>query len=89
MAKRKKQKVVVEVGLQEFEGWKVGDIVWGIRPNKDVFRGEIMKFFESERLAQVLCNDGGGYLVSELSTLEENSTKSEMKKKAKEYIVGA
>jgi hypothetical protein len=89
MAKRKKQKVVVEVGLQEFEGWKVGDIVWGIRPNKDVFRGEIMKFFESERLAQVLCNDGGGYLISELSTLEENSTKSLMKKKAKEYIVGA
>jgi hypothetical protein len=87
MAKRKKQKVVVELGLQELGGWKIGDMVWGIRPNKEVFRGEIMKFFESETLAQVLCNDGGGYLISELSTLEENSTKSAMKKKAKEYVV--
>ena len=87
MAKRKKQKVVVELGLQELGGWKIGDVVWGIRPNKDVFRGEIMQFFESEALAQVLCNDGGGYLISELSTLEEKSTKSEMKKKAREYIV--
>lgn len=88
MAKRKKQKVVVELGLQELGGWKVGDIVWGIRPNKEVFKGEIMKFFENENLAQVLCNDGNGYLISELSTLEENSTKSLMKKKAKEYIPG-
>ena len=86
MVKRKKQKVVVELGLQELGGWKVGDIVWGIRPNKDVFRGEIRQFFESEDLAQVLCNDGGGYLICEMCTLEENSTKSLMKKKAKEYI---
>jgi hypothetical protein len=86
MAKRKKQKVVVDPGLQELGGWKIGDMVWGIRPNMDVFRGEIMQFFESESLAQVLCNDGGGYLISELCTLEETSTKSLMKKKAKEYI---
>lgn len=67
-------------------GWKIGDIVWGIRPNRDVCRGEIMKFFESEDLAQVLCNEGGGYLICEMRTLEESSTKSAMKKKAKEYI---
>ncbi len=42
-----------------------------------------MKFFESEDLAQVLCNEGGGYLICRISTLEENSTKSAMKKKAK------
>jgi hypothetical protein len=85
MARRKKKVVVEkEPGLQELGGWKLGDIVWGIRPNKEVFRGEIMQFFESEDLAQVLCNEGGGYLICRLSTLEENSTKSAMKKKAKE-----
>lgn len=88
MGRRKKQKVVEKLELQELGGWKVGDMVWGIRPNKEVFRGEIMKFFENENLAQVLCNDGNGYLISELFTLEENSTKSLMKKKAKEYIPG-
>jgi hypothetical protein len=86
---RRKKKVVITIdpGLQEFGGWKLGDIVWGIRPNKDVFRGEIIQFIESEDLAQVLCSEGGGYLICEMSTLVENSTKSEMKKKAKEYIV--
>ncbi len=88
MARRKKKVAVEkEPGLQELGGWKLGDIVWGIRPNKEVFRGEIIQFIESEDLAQVLCNEGGGYLICELCTLEENSTKSAMKKKAKEYIV--
>ncbi len=88
MGRRKKKTVVtIDPGLQELGGWKLGDIVWGIRPNKDVFRGEIIQFIESEDLAQVLCNEGGGYLICEMSTLVENSTKSEMKKKAKEYII--
>jgi hypothetical protein len=87
MAKRKKRKVAEPSGLQELGGWKIGDVVWGIRPNKDVFRGEIMQFFESEDLAQVLCSEGGGYLICEMCTLEEKSTKSEMKKKAREYVV--
>lgn len=86
MARRKK-KAVVEQGIVELAGWKIGDIVWGIRPNKQVFRGTIIKFFESENLAQVLCNEGDGYLIAEIHTLEENSTKSQMKKKAKEYEV--
>ena len=86
MARRKKTKVVVDPGLQEFKGWKLGDLVWGIRPNREVFRGEIIQFIESEDLAQVLCIEGGGYLICEMSTIEENSTKSAMKKKAKEYI---
>jgi hypothetical protein len=60
--------------------------VWGIRPNKEVFRGEIIQFFESEDIAQILCEHGGGYLICEMNTIEENSTKSAMKKKAKEYI---
>lgn len=86
MARRKK-KVVIDPGILELGGWALGDIVWGIRPNKEVCRGEIVKLNEIEMLAQVLCNDGGGYLICELCTLEENSTKSLMKKKAKEYII--
>ena len=86
MGRRKKQRVVKEEITQEFEGWTVGDIVWGIRPNKQVCRGEIKKFYESENLAQVLCIEGNGYLICEISTLVEKSTKSEMKKIAKEYI---
>jgi hypothetical protein len=85
MGRRKKQKVVVEPGITELCGWALGDIVWGIRPNKQVCRGEIVKFYESESLAQVLCIDGDGYLICEIDTLEESSTKSAMKKKAKDY----
>lgn len=85
---RRKRKTVVDPGLQELDGWKVGDIVWGIRPNKEICRGKIMKFFESEMLVQVLCIAGDGYLVCEMSTLEETSTKAAMKKKAKEYTPG-
>jgi len=72
--------------LKELGEWKVGDVVWGIRPNRAVCRGEIVQFFEKEKLAQVLCAKGDGYLICEISTLEENSTKSLMRKKAKEYI---
>ena len=86
MAKRTKNKIKVVPGLQELGGWKLGDVVWGIRPNHDVCRGEIITFYESEDLVQVLCNEGNGYLICEMRTLEENSTKSLMKKKAKEYI---
>ena len=86
MAKRKKQKVVVDAGLQELNGWKIGDVVWGIRPNKEVCRGEIVRFYESEELVQVLCLVGNGYLLCEMRTLAESSTKPLMKKKAKEYI---
>ena len=85
MGRRKKQKVVIEAGLTELDGWSLGDIVWGIRPNGSVCRGEIKKFYKSESLAQILCIEGDGYLICEISTLEESSTKSAMKKKAKEY----
>lgn len=85
MGRRKKQKVVKQE-VEEFGGWAIGDIVWGIRPNGAVCRGEIKKFYKSESLAQVLCIEGDGYLICELSTLKENSTKSEMKKIAKNYL---
>ena len=88
MARRKKKKLEAEPILQEFDGWSVGDIVWGIRPNKAVCRGEIIRFYESEMLAQILCIEGDGYLICELKTLEEKSTKSIMKKKAKDYNPG-
>lgn len=88
MAKRKKGKKLDESVLQELGGWKLGDLVWGIRPNKDIVRGEITKLFESENVAQIWCMIGGGYLICEIGTLEENSTKSKMRKKAKEYIIG-
>jgi hypothetical protein len=87
MAKRKKNEKIIEPPeLQELSGWKLGDVAWGIRPNRDIFRGVIIQFYESEDLAQVLCNEGGGYLICEMRTLEESSTKPLMKKKAKEYI---
>ena len=86
MAKRKKQKVVVDDGLQELNGWKIGDVVWGIRPNKAVCRGEIIRFYETEDVVQVLSLFGNGYLICEMCTLVESSTKSAMKRMAKEYI---
>lgn len=85
MGRRKKQKVALKQELEQLDGWTVGDIVWGIRPNGAVCRGEIKKFFKSENLAQILCIEGDGYLICELSTLKESSTKSEMKKIAKNY----
>jgi len=86
MAKRTNSKTETPLGLQELGGWKLGDVVWGIRPNRAVFRGEIVQLYAKENLAQVLCDKGDGYLICEISTLEENSTKSLMRKKAKDYI---
>lgn len=83
---KRKRKVKVEEIAQTFEGWTVGDLAWGIRPNKQVCRGTIVKFIESERLAQVLCIEGNGYLICEIDTLVETSSKSIMKKLAKEYL---
>lgn len=86
MAKRKKNKVTVaEDVVKELEGWSLGDIVWGIRPNKDVFRGEILKLIPGENLASIWCIEGNGQLICELKTLEETSTKKLMKLKASQY----
>lgn len=86
MARQIKNKIEKPEGLQELGGWKLGDVAWGIRPNRAICRGEIVQFFEKEKLAQILCDKGNGYLICEISTLEETSTKSLMRKKAKEYI---
>lgn len=86
MAKRNKnKKAIVEDVVEELGGWNLGDIVWGIRPNKDVFRGEITKLIPGENLASIWCIEGNGQLICELKTLEETSTKKLMKLKASKY----
>ena len=86
MGRKRKTKVKAEEITQSFEGWSVGDLAWGIRPNKQICRGTIIRFIESERLAQILCMEGNGYLICEIDTLVETSSKSIMKKRAKEYL---
>lgn len=88
MGRRKKKALVPkDRGPLTVGEWSVGDIVWGIRPNKEVCKGEIVRLYETEPIAQIVCNQGR-YLICELSTLEENSSMKEMKKKAKDYDPG-
>jgi hypothetical protein len=87
MGKRKK-KVIEQIGPSELDGWKLGDIVWGIHSNGDVKRGTIDALYdiieEQPKLVRIICIEDSKYIILEMSTLEEESTKSKMKKKSKE-----
>jgi hypothetical protein len=55
VAKKKKKKVVVPTGVQEFEGYRVGDTVWYELVDGRIGRGVIQSFSLEDRPGPSLC----------------------------------
>ncbi len=67
MARRRKNKVVEKKGIQEYEGFKLGDVIWFVRVDGKIRKGRIMAFYplnESEPALSVMDETEGRYQIS-------------------------
>ncbi len=81
MARRRKNKVVEKKGIQEYEGFKVGDIVWYVRVDGKIKKGRVMNFYpqnEAEPAMSLLDEIEGRYQVSPVRccSFDKNSLKN-------------
>jgi hypothetical protein len=67
MARRKKNKIVEKPKIPEYEGFKLGDIIWFVRVDGKIRKGRILDFYpsnETEPALSVMDALEGRYQVS-------------------------
>ena len=90
--KRKPLKKPEKIVVSELDGWKVGDVVWGMAANKEVVNGTIVTLHDTDQIVNgkslgyavtIVTVPDSKYRVALTSSLTETKPKGARVKRAK------
>ena len=83
--KKSKDKKIKKETIQTYEGFSVGDIVWGIKVDGRIVQGEVLKFFPKDSIEPAMAIrdfSDGSYRTIAVSTASFEKIKKPSKKKS-------